>query len=239
MRISWFAAVAGAMGLAWGASAQVMTTGPFTGDFDEGWEDFPFPEFVPQYVVFDGNAVVNAIGPGQGLHVTFSWGFFCTVFPFEGAKFMGGAGVNAEWVFNEPVKRFGGYFSTNADIPGAVANVYDEANNLMGTFSIGSPLCTWQWDGWEATGNTGIKRVEVIANNIFGCHIMHDGNQMELMDDVSCYADCNGDGVVNIFDFLCFQGLVTTGNPAADCNGDGSVNIFDFLCFQGAVTQGC
>jgi hypothetical protein len=55
----------------------------------------------------------------------------------------------------------------------------------------------------------------------------------------SCYADCNGDGSVNIFDFLCFQGLVTTGSPEADCNGDGSVNIFDFLCFQGAVTQGC
>jgi hypothetical protein len=54
-----------------------------------------------------------------------------------------------------------------------------------------------------------------------------------------CYADCNGDGAVNIFDFLCFQGLVTTGDPAADCNGDGSVNIFDFLCFQGAVTEGC
>jgi hypothetical protein len=58
-------------------------------------------------------------------------------------------------------------------------------------------------------------------------------------DVEACLADCNGDGVVNIFDFLCFQGLVTTGNPAADCNGDGSVNIFDFLCFQGAVTQGC
>jgi hypothetical protein len=28
-------------------------------------------------------------------------------------------------------------------------------------------------------------------------------------------------------------------DSAADCNGDGSVNIFDFLCFQGAVTQGC
>jgi probable HAF family extracellular repeat protein len=55
----------------------------------------------------------------------------------------------------------------------------------------------------------------------------------------SCYADCNDDGSVNIFDFLCFQGLVTTADPAADCNADGSVNIFDFLCFQGHVTQGC
>jgi hypothetical protein len=57
--------------------------------------------------------------------------------------------------------------------------------------------------------------------------------------DAACYADCNADGALNIFDFLCFQGKVTTGDPTADCNGDGSINIFDFLCFQGAVTQGC
>jgi serine protease AprX len=54
-----------------------------------------------------------------------------------------------------------------------------------------------------------------------------------------CRADCNRDGAINILDFLCFQGLITTGDPAADCNGDGAINVFDFLCFQGLVTKGC
>jgi hypothetical protein len=54
-----------------------------------------------------------------------------------------------------------------------------------------------------------------------------------------CRADCNRDGAVNIFDWLCFSALVTTGDMGADCNRDGAVNIFDFLCFQGAVTRGC
>jgi hypothetical protein len=54
-----------------------------------------------------------------------------------------------------------------------------------------------------------------------------------------CPADCNDDGTLNIFDFLCFQGLVTSGDPDADCNSDGAVNIFDFLCFQGLFTAGC
>jgi hypothetical protein len=62
---------------------------------------------------------------------------------------------------------------------------------------------------------------------------------LALSDAPACPADCNADGALNIFDFLCFQGLVTTGDPEADCNGDGNVNIFDFLCFQGLVTQGC
>jgi hypothetical protein len=71
-------------------------------------------------------------------------------------------------------------------------------------------------------------------------------NLSALVFDVStcdepahCPADCNDDGAVNIFDFLCFQGLVSTGDPKADCTGNGAVNIFDFLCFQGLVTQGC
>jgi probable HAF family extracellular repeat protein len=55
----------------------------------------------------------------------------------------------------------------------------------------------------------------------------------------TCFADCNEDGSVNIFDFLCFQGKVTNGDISADCNGDGMLNIFDFLCFQGKVTEGC
>jgi hypothetical protein len=61
-------------------------------------------------------------------------------------------------------------------------------------------------------------------------------NECELVD---CFADCNGDTEINIFDYLCFQGLVARGGPGADCNEDGSVDILDYLCFQGLVLAGC
>jgi hypothetical protein len=54
-----------------------------------------------------------------------------------------------------------------------------------------------------------------------------------------CPADCTEDGILDILDFLCFQGKALAGNPAADCNGDGLINVFDFLCFQGIFTTGC
>jgi hypothetical protein len=54
-----------------------------------------------------------------------------------------------------------------------------------------------------------------------------------------CLADCNGDGVLNILDFVCFQGLFQTQAPEADCNDDGAYNILDFVCFQGEFQQGC
>jgi Peptidase family M1 domain/Bacterial Ig-like domain len=61
-----------------------------------------------------------------------------------------------------------------------------------------------------------------------------------------CYADCDqssGVGVLDIFDFLCFQDRFVAGDPyACDCDtstGAGVCDIFDFLCFQDAFVAGC
>ena len=55
----------------------------------------------------------------------------------------------------------------------------------------------------------------------------------------ACYADCDGNGTLTFFDFLCFQNLFAAGDPGADCDGDGSLTFFDFLCFQNAFAAGC
>ena len=62
----------------------------------------------------------------------------------------------------------------------------------------------------------------------------------------TCYADCDrstGVGVLDIFDFLCFGNLFSTGDPyACDCDtttGLGVCDIFDFLCFGNAFNTGC
>jgi hypothetical protein len=54
-----------------------------------------------------------------------------------------------------------------------------------------------------------------------------------------CYADCNGDGVLNILDFVCFQGRFQQGDLGADCDQDCELAILDFVCFQGAFQAGC
>ena len=57
-----------------------------------------------------------------------------------------------------------------------------------------------------------------------------------------CYADCDqstGQGVLDIFDFLCFQSDFVFSNEDADCNQDCMLDIFDFLCFQNAFVGGC
>ncbi|MEO1007668.1 MAG: FG-GAP-like repeat-containing protein [Planctomycetota bacterium] len=54
-----------------------------------------------------------------------------------------------------------------------------------------------------------------------------------------CPADFDGDGEVNLFDFLAFQIAFDLGRPAADIDGDGMLTVFDFLAFQNLFVLGC
>ena len=57
---------------------------------------------------------------------------------------------------------------------------------------------------------------------------------------VGCYADCDGSGSLDIFDFLCFQNsFVNAESYACDCDPNPACDIFDFLCFQNAFVAGC
>ena len=67
--------------------------------------------------------------------------------------------------------------------------------------------------------------------------IMHDPDRPTL--GAECFADCNGDGDLNVLDFVCFQGEWQGQTDAGDCDGNGLYNILDFVCFQGLFVEGC
>jgi hypothetical protein len=54
-----------------------------------------------------------------------------------------------------------------------------------------------------------------------------------------CIADCDGNGALNVLDFVCFQGEWQKQTPTGDCDGNGTYNILDFVCYQGAFQAGC
>ena len=56
---------------------------------------------------------------------------------------------------------------------------------------------------------------------------------------LGCYPDCNGDGLLTVPDFGCFQTKFVAGDPYADCNGDGMRTVADFGCFQTKFVAGC
>jgi|GEM_PF-5143328 len=80
----------------------------------------------------------------------------------------------------------------------------------------------------------GLDRVELMAPGHSSLTI-HDAGPISS----GCRADCDGDGRLSIFDFLCFQNLFGSGDLAADFDGDGRLTIFDFLEFQNEFVAGC
>ena len=54
-----------------------------------------------------------------------------------------------------------------------------------------------------------------------------------------CPADFNGDGQLNILDFVAFQEAFVAHDPDADCDSSGDFNILDFVCYQGLFVAGC
>lgn len=88
----------------------------------------------------------------------------------------------------------------------------------------------------DATTYTWLVAGETIAGFVYS----------ESSTFTVCYADCDqstGPGVLDIFDFLCFQNAYVALDPyACDCDtstGPGVCDLFDFLCFQNAFTLGC
>ncbi|MCA9279955.1 MAG: hypothetical protein H6815_12700 [Phycisphaeraceae bacterium] len=55
----------------------------------------------------------------------------------------------------------------------------------------------------------------------------------------ACYADCDENGTLDTFDYICFGNAYVANEPYADCDGDGDFDIFDYICFGNAYAAGC
>jgi probable HAF family extracellular repeat protein len=71
-------------------------------------------------------------------------------------------------------------------------------------------------------------------------HGMHNGELRGfILTPIRCFADFDGSGTLDLFDFLGYVNAFNQGDPRADCNTDGTLDLFDFLCFVNAFNQAC
>ncbi|MFG0284185.1 MAG: hypothetical protein ACF8R7_07155 [Phycisphaerales bacterium JB039] len=107
----------------------------------------------------------------------------------------------------------------------------------------GLPLDVFDWDAFEdirtAPAGTRSVYVELVVARSAGASTDGFIDNVSLTLNTGCYADCDGSGGLDFFDFLCFQNAFATGDPYADCDGTGTLDFFDFLCFQNAFAAGC
>ncbi|MEO1008571.1 MAG: GC-type dockerin domain-anchored protein [Planctomycetota bacterium] len=79
-------------------------------------------------------------------------------------------------------------------------------------------------------GTLALESVRTLSDTI-----IYDG----LAPVLPCVIDFEPDCVLDIFDFLAFLNLFTSGDPAADLDANGILNLFDFLAFQTRFAAGC
>jgi uncharacterized membrane protein len=138
--------------------------------------------------------------------------------------------------------------------PQGVASAINASGDIVGYFSdldrLNEPFHGVIWtggqrlrlldllvriDGWEVLYPFDINdRGVIVGGGIRNGEIGHGFMMTPL-----CYADCTGEGALDVFDFLCFQDAFVQGDPYADCDESGSLDVFDFLCFQDAFVRGC
>jgi hypothetical protein len=102
----------------------------------------------------------------------------------------------------------------------------------------GAPAVT----GWSVGGGRVVSFSTVNGTDQFQSFdfVRLLANAMRWADGgAGCYPDCNGDGVLGLADFGCFQTKFALGDPYADCNGDGVLGLADFGCFQTKFALGC
>ncbi len=99
---------------------------------------------------------------------------------------------------------------------------------------IGNPFVT----GDAEWSNTGEAVGFDLSGDMTGDLIVNQAD-VNAIQSLLCYPDCNGVGGLTIADFGCFQTRFVAGEPYADCNGVGGLTIADFGCFQTAFVAGC
>ena len=219
------------------ASADITPMDPFTG---HRFEDFTSllgsPIHVQTVEIFDGFVTVNNLTSGGSILVA------------SGSS-LGGDQVNAyssplaiaqlgitEWVFHEPIVRFGAYFENNSHVDDAVIEFFDEAGNLMSTqeITVSASGQTWVWNGWDS--GQPIHRAVVTGNNqtFLNGFIWFDDVQIS---HASAGGDINRDGTVDLLDVGPFVDVMSSGSyqVEADMNSDGVVNLVDVQPFIDAL----
>ncbi|MBK7406196.1 MAG: hypothetical protein IPJ41_16725 [Phycisphaerales bacterium] len=110
----------------------------------------------------------------------------------------------------------------------------DLDNNYVETYYGGDLVSSGEWD-------TLLDGAVEIANlDLYAPH-----TETVYYDDISlvkaggCFADFNGDGLVDTRDVIAFLNAWSANDASSDCDGNGLVDTRDVICFLNGWTAGC
>lgn len=69
--------------------------------------------------------------------------------------------------------------------------------------------------------------------------IISDIKRGMFMVRMECAADCDANGTLNVFDYICFGNDYAAGGVYSDCDGNSVHNVFDYICYGNLYAGGC
>ncbi|MCA9278164.1 MAG: hypothetical protein H6815_05155 [Phycisphaeraceae bacterium] len=144
---------------------------------------------------------------------------------------------------------FSSEMNLDIELGGAATGEFDRLVG-NGVLDLNGTLNVSYVNSYVPAGNERIKVIDnPTVNNEFATvnfaqrlsptgpeHVVYNTNNVMV---VMCFADCDGNGSLSIFDYICFGNAYASNDPYADCNLSGSLNIFDYICFGNKYAAGC
>jgi hypothetical protein len=130
-----------------------------------------------------------------------------------------------------PITAFGSFWGSD----GVQATLDAGSVPVAQQGGVGNPIV---WVGNDGS-TIGSWVVDEMSDSAQAIQLWENYLNFVLGGSDPCRVDCDGDGSLTIFDFLCFQNAFDSGDPYADFDGDGALTIFDFLAFQNEFDAGC
>ena len=160
--------------------AVIVSVDQFTGDVTETFNQYDNTTAAQSIPVFGGAGTLQNLSAGGAIKIEFASTFMgYQVSPID--DMMGGQLGVAQWVFNQPITRFGGWFENNSGADDAVISFFDVNNVLIQALPANIPFAEdWTWNGWQS--DTPISRIVVFGNGTVNGFLWYENMQIDFAD---------------------------------------------------------
>lgn len=116
-----------------------------------------------------------------------------------------------------------------------IFNVSDPANPIGEGRLVASDTVT----GDRFGSAVSVRADQIVVGAAHNNEVAPDAGAAYVFPGRLCSADTNGDGQLNVLDFVMFQLLWQDMDAAADCDANGEFDELDVVCVQRQFLQGC